>query len=49
MKKRSNTLFYITTIGGLLALIFFVLNAGKKLEPVQNHTTATPVDSWAGI
>src|SRR5689334_1951674 len=50
MKKRSNTIFYIVTISGLLTLIFFVLNAGRKLESIHKvNDKATTVDTWAGI
>src|SRR5690349_19129738 len=33
MKKIKDLLFYIVTIGGLSALIYFVVSKGNKLQP----------------
>jgi len=42
IKTRSGILFYVVTIGVLLGLIFFVLHAGKQLEP---SISSTPADN----
>ena len=43
MKTLSRALFYILTIGGLLALIYFVINAGNALEINTSSAPAIPV------
>lgn len=40
MKAKSGALFYIITIGSLLALIFFVLHQGKLLETAVGGSLA---------
>lgn len=39
MKKHPHTLFYLTTLVGLLAFILWVLRAGKQLETAVAGTT----------
>lgn len=36
MKKYKNTLFYVTTIGGFSALIYWIILLGSKLEAGRN-------------
>lgn len=39
MKKLKNLLFYVGTIGGLSALIYFVVSLGNKLQPGPSSDT----------
>lgn len=43
MKAISRALFYILTVGGLIALIFGVVNAGKLLETEAVSATKLPM------
>jgi Kef-type K+ transport system membrane component KefB len=52
MKRASSILYYVSTLAALLLIIFFVLNAGKHLEPqsivaVTASVKASPPSSLA--
>lgn len=49
VKKRSNALFYLCTIAGLLAVIFFVLRAGTHLEQKQTKEISAGTDNTVGL
>jgi len=48
MKKLKNLLFYVGTIGGLSALIYFVVSLGHKLQPEPPLTSRDVVGSAWG-